>query len=546
MGVRLQGQAADYYQYPLLIKQLLNTPLLSARRQEIVYRDKIRYHYGDLPDRLGRLATMLHKIGVTQGTTVAVMDWDSHRYLECYFAVPMMGAVLMTVNVRLAADQILYTLDHAKAEVLIVHRDFVDLVGELLPRLPQIKALVYIDDYTGNEAPPGYVGDFEALLDESSADYRFPEFSENAVATSFYTSGTTGLPKAVSFTHRQIVLHTMAIVGLYASQAPEGFKHGDVYMPITPMFHVHAWGIPYAATLLGLKQVYPGRYLPQELIALRAREHVTFSHCVPTVLQMLLTANETMSADLTNWTIVIGGSALPQSLCAAARRHGIRPVAGYGMSETGPILALTRSEPDGTASEEEQVAMLCRTGKPAPLVDLRIVDEEMRDVPHDGVSQGEIVARAPWLTAAYVGDETASAALWRGGWLHTQDVATIDRDGVVQIRDRLKDVIKTGGEWVSSLLLEDLLLSHRDIAEVAVVGVPDMHWGERPVAFVVLAGGEIESSNSLEDMRRHLQPAVQAGTISRYAVPDRVIAVDALPRTSVGKIDKKQLRALIG
>ncbi|WP_156405453.1 AMP-binding protein, partial [Sphingomonas sp. Root710] len=379
-------------------------------------------------------------------------------------------------------------------------------------------------------------------LQRASADHRFPDFDENAVATSFYTSGTTGLPKAVSFTHRQIVLHTMAIVGLFSAQAPEGFRHGDVYMPITPMFHVHAWGIPYAATMLGLKQVYPGRYVAAELIALRTRERVTFSHCVPTVLQMLLDANETLAADLSDWTIVVGGSALPLSLRTAARRQGIRAIAGYGMSETGPILALTRSEPDLVTNDEEQDAILCRTGRPIPLVQMRIVDEEMRDVPHDGLAQGEIVVRAPWLTASYAGNVEASADLWRGGWLHTQDVATIDPDGFVQIRDRLKDVIKTGGEWISSLLLEELLLFHPGIKEVAIIAVPDQLWGERPVAVVVTMPDA--TPPVLDDIRQHLQPSVEAGTISRYAVPDRVIVLEHLPRTSVGKIDKKQLRLI--
>lgn len=541
MGIRLVEPAQQAYSYPLLIKQLLTTPMATAASQEIVYKDRYRGTYAEFRTRIDKLAATLADLGVEPGVTVAVMDWDSHRYLECYFGVPMMGAVLQTVNVRLSPEQIHYTLEHARAEVILVHHDFVDLVAGMRAQLPALRALIYIDDDCGCETPDGYSGEYEALLSVADAGFVFDDFDENAVATTFYTTGTTGLPKAVLFTHRQIVLHTLATVAHLGAQAPEGFRVGDVYMPITPMFHVHAWGMPYAVTSIGLKQVYPGRYEAGALLNLREREGVTFSHCVPTILQMILEEADRRSADLSDWTVIVGGAAFPQALCRTARARGMNAFAGYGMSETGPLLCLTRSlSASSVASEADRVATLCKTGLPALLVQMRIVDLDMRDVPHDGQAQGEIVVRAPWLTGCYVGNEAASADLWHGGWLHTQDVATIDPNGYVQIRDRLKDVIKTGGEWVSSIVLEDLLLTHPSVTETAVIGIPDKQWGERPVAIVVCAADQ--ETPSIDELRQHLNQYVATGVISRYALPDQVMGIDALPRTSVGKIDKKILR----
>jgi fatty-acyl-CoA synthase len=386
------------------------------------------------------------------------------------------------------------------------------------------------------------------MLAAAGADFPFAEFDENAVATTFYTTGTTGLPKAVSFTHRQIVVHTLAMAGALAgAQLGQSLRQGDVYMPLTPMFHVHAWGVPYVATLLGLKQVYPGRYDPAMLLQLRAREGVTYSHCVPTILQMLLDAAAAGGVDLAGWKINIGGSALNAALAKRALARGIDVFAAYGMSETCPYLTATRVTPAARErGEDAEVEVRCRTGLPAPLVELRIVDEAMQDVPQDGTAVGEIVVRAPWLTLGYAGDPAASEQLWRGGWLHTGDIATQDADGYVQIRDRLKDVIKTGGEWLSSLQLEDLIARVPGVAEVAVIGLPDERWGERPVALVVRRTDAAGEALTAERVREHLTLHVERGEIVRYAVPERIEFVAALPRTSVGKIDKKLMRAQRG
>jgi fatty-acyl-CoA synthase len=539
----LASPAPGAYTYPLLIKQLLHTPLATAATQEIVYRDRVRYTYREFRVRLGRLGSALTRLGVGLGTTVAVMDWDSHRYLECYFAIPMLGAVLQTVNVRLTPQQILFTLKDSLAEVILVNREFVPLLAAIRPQLDGLKAVVLLDDGPEpSERPEWICADYENLTASAAADCDFPDFDEHAIATLFHTTGTTGRPKGVCFSHRQIVLLALAGLGALASPAyGQCLRHGDVYMPMTPMFHVHAWATPYLATLLGLKQVYPGRYVAGELLALRSKEGVTFSHCVPTILQMLLSAAAPAGSDLSGWKIVIGGAALAPSLAEAALQAGIDIFAGYGMSETGPTLTVARlRDAPQTLSRQSELEERCCAGLPIPLVDLQVVDANQGRVPRDGRTFGEIVVRAPWTTLGYVGNAEASAKLWEGGYLHTQDIGTLDESGHLRITDRMKDVIKSGGEWVSSLQLEELIAKHPGVAEVAVVAVPDQHWGERPIALIVARSAD--NASLAAEVRRLVQERVDDASLSKYAMPDRIILVEALERTSVGKIDKRILR----
>jgi len=541
MPLRFADHTEEAYRFPLTIGHLLDAALVTSADQEIVYRDQLRFTYRELRRRIGRLASLLTDLGAEEGMTIGVMDWDSHRYLEAYFAVPMMGAVLQTVNVRLSPAQVAYTLNHASAEILLVHRDFFPLVEAILPSCPKVKAVIAIMDGAEGELPAYAKGEYEALSAAASADFPFRDFDENAVATTFYTTGTTGNPKGVSFTHRQLVLHSLACNAPFGDTHHPGLGIDEVYMPLTPMFHVHAWGIPYIATMLGIKQVYPGRYEPDLILDLREREGVSFSHCVPTIMQMILAAADKRGTDLTGWLMTIGGAALTQSLWREGTRRGMHIVAGYGMSETAPTLSLCRRRFGADGSEESEVGALTMAGVPVPLVSIRIVDEDMNDVPSDGKARGEIVTRAPWLTPSYTGDPESSKALWKGGWLHTQDVASIDAEGYIQIKDRLKDVIKTGGEWICSLTLEDLIAGTEGIAEVAVIGVPDARWSERPIAVVVPVAG---ATPTLEMVNAPLQVAVDGGAISRFALLDRIETIDAMPKTSVGKIDKKALRAL--
>jgi fatty-acyl-CoA synthase len=533
-------RATNAYAYPLLIKQLLHAPMAHARSQQIVYRDLRRHTYAEFQGRLARLANALAALGARHGDTVAVMDWDSHRYLEAYFAVPMMGATLMTVNVRLSNEQIAYTLNHSKAKLLLVNSEFAAVLDAIRPQLETVQACVLLSDEPG--APTvGYAGEYEALLAKASASREFEDFDEDTRATVFYTTGTTGLPKGVSFSHRQLVLHTLATMAFMGASAPgQSFRRDDVYMPITPMFHVHAWGLPYVATVLGVKQVYPGRYDPKTLLKLKQAEGVTYSHCVPTILQMLLSVPPAEAGDLSGWKMVIGGAALPRALCKAAVERGIDVWAGYGMSETGPILTNAQLHtPAGTLDDE--VAMRCKSGLTAPLVEMRIVDTDMNPLPNDGQATGEIVVRAPWLTQAYLDNPAASETLWEGGYLHTQDIGAIDPNGMLQITDRLKDVIKSGGEWVSSIAIEDLLMHHPAVAEAAVFGVKDEKWGERPIALVVAKPGRAAEVDEAA-LKAHLQQYVASGAISKFAVPQSILRVEAIAKTSVGKINKKLLR----
>jgi fatty-acyl-CoA synthase len=545
---RLIQAAKSAYRYPLILKQLWHTPLLQSPEQEIVYRDQKRLTYRQLGERIARLASALSKLGVEPGDTVGVLDWDSNRFLEAFFAIPMMGAVLQTVNVRLSAEQIAYTIEHAGASTLLVNDEFVGLLEGIRPQLTKVKTLVVMSDrprpVTGSLP---FAGEYENLLADASPDYHFPDFDENTQATTFYTTGTTGLPKGVYYSHRQLVLHSICELAFFGLASQQGrFSRDDVYMPITPMFHVHAWGFPWAATLAGVKQVYPGRYDPAMLVRLIKSEGVTFTHGVPTILQMLLNAAAAEKKDLAGLKMVIGGSALPKALAKQALAAGIDIFAGYGMSETGPIAAVAHVKSrDLSGDPDQEIEFRTRAGMAAPLVDLRIVDEDMNDVPHDGKSAGEIVLRSPWLTQGYFNNPEGSEELWAGGYLHTNDIAVVSPGGYVHITDRLKDVIKTGGEWVSSLQIEDLISQCPGVLETAVIGVKDDRWGERPLALVVK---QPTGADGLTDaaVKSHLKAFADKGTISKYGIPEKILFIDSIPRTSVGKTNKKELRNRYG
>jgi fatty-acyl-CoA synthase len=540
LQTRVIAPADGAYQYPLLIKRLLMSGSRYEKSREIVYRDQSRYSYLTLNERICRLANVLTEAGVKPGDTVAVMDWDSHRYLECMFAIPMIGAVIHTVNVRLSPEQILYTMNHADDKVVLVNSEFLPLYKAIEPHLTTVEKTLLLTDTPEKTADlPNLVGEYETLLAEASAHYTFEDFDENSVATTFYTTGTTGNPKGVYFTHRQLVLHSMAVATIMGSI--EGMlRHDAVYMPITPMFHVHAWGVPYAATMLGVKQVYPGRYDPELLVELWRTEKVTFSHCVPTIMQMVLNAKAAKDVDFAGWNIIIGGSSLNRSLYDAAKAKGIHLTAAYGMSETGPLISVAHINDDLKAgSEDERITYRIKAGTPGVLVEAAIVDEDGNFLPSDGETQGELVLRAPWLTEGYFREPEKGSELWAGGWLHTGDVATLDSMGGIDIRDRIKDVIKTGGEWVSSLALEDLCSRHPAVREVAVVGIADPQWGERPFALLVAREGQVIDAKSLKE---HLKPFVELGHINKWAIPSQIALVTEIPKTSVGKLDKKRIR----
>jgi fatty-acyl-CoA synthase len=537
-------QPGESYVYPLIIKKLLNTPLIYSPQREIVYSHKLRYNYRTLNERIHRLAGGLEKLDVKPGDTVAVFDYDSHRYLECFFAIPMMGAVLQTINWRLSADQMLYTINHAEAKMIIIHADFLPILEDIRDKLETAKTIVLISEAeAGPDTRLKFAAEYEEVLQSVSGDYAFPDLDENTKATTFYTTGTTGKPKGVHFSHRQLVLHTLAVaVACGAYHTIGRFRSNDVYMPLTPMFHVHAWGFPYVATMLGVKQIYPGPYEPQKLLKLIENENVTYSHCVPTILQMLLNCPAAQEVDLSNWKVVIGGARLPKGLASAAIELGIEIHAGYGMSETGPVMSTATPNEDMLDWEEDELLdVIIKTGKPIPLAEFEVFDAQGKALPHDGESCGEVVMRSPWLTQSYFKEPEKTKELWRSGWLHSGDVGYIDEEGYLQITDRIKDVIKSGGEWISSLDLENLMSQHEAVLESAAIGVPDEKWGERPLMVVTLKP-EYKDKISAEDFMQFMKKFAEEGKLPKYGVPDRYEFVEQIPKTSVGKLNKKELR----
>lgn len=538
------------YEFPLLIKQLLNRAKTVSQDQEIVYADKKRFTYKDLFNRINRLANVLADLNLATGDVIAVMDWDSHRYLESYFAVPMSQYILQTVNIRLSPEKVLYTINHAKPKVLMLNSEFAALVKDYQFENSSIEHIIWLDDngmtvegvFGDNQSR--VTGEYEALLEAADDTFDFQDFDENTIATTFYTSGTTGDPKGVFFSHRQLVLHSMAeaaTLGMLPNK--QGVSNGDVYMPMTPMFHVHAWGFPFTATMVGLKQVYPGRYAPDTLLDLIIKEKVSITHCVPTILQMVLKEAQDRGASFNGLKMIIGGSRLTEGLAKSALAQDIEVYTGYGMSETAPLISLTEfslNEPEMT--EEEDIARRCMTGKPVVMVDAQVWGENNQSVGTGEENTGELVLRAPWLTQSYLKNDDAGKELWENGYMHTQDIAYVRPDGYIRITDRLKDVIKSGGEWISSLEIETILSLHPAVADVSVIGVRDKQWGERPLALVVLKPDCQDTK--VEDIKAIAEKAVERGIIPKYGVPSQFKFVDELPKTSVGKHDKKVMREM--
>ncbi len=531
------------YGYPLLIKNLLLSPVVDNPDQEIVYRGEKRFTYRQFRERVARLASALVSLGVKPGDTVAVMDYDSNRYLECFFAVPMIGAILHTVNVRLSAEQLVYTIDHAEDGFILINSEFLPILEQIKGRVDTVKKFVLINETgTAPASTLSFDGEYESLLAAAAPMREFPDFDENTRATTFYSTGTTGLPKGVYFSHKQLVIHTLAVLATLASSVSQGrFHREDVYMPLTPMFHVHAWGIPYVATMLGIKQVYPGKYVPEILLKLIVGEKVTFSHCVPTILNMLVSNPAAASVNLKGWKVLIGGAALPKSVAIAALKRGIDVSVGYGMSETCPVLTLSQlGTKELELGLEEQADLRVRTGRPIAMVGLKVVDERGAEVPRDDKACGEIQVRAPWLTQGYLKDQTNSEKLWEGGWMHTQDVACRNQSGSIRITDRSKDVLKVGGEWLSSLELEDILCSHPGVAESAVIGQSDVTWGEIPIGLVVK---KKDAAVTEKELSTHVKNYADKGVLPREAFLIKIKFVDAIDKTGIGKINKVALRA---
>jgi fatty-acyl-CoA synthase len=531
--------------YELTIDKLLLNTLHRKCRQQIVYA-KTRYDWVEFYDRIRRLASGLERMGVRKGTVVAVVDVDTNRYLETYYAVPMLGATLHTVNIRLPPEHIGYTMAHAQDEFVLIRDEFVPLATKLAGAVKSLRGVVTMSD-TGSapSVPLMNVKFYDDLVKEGDPKFEFPELDEDTRATIFYTSGTTGMPKGVWFTHRQLVLHTLGTqLGLAGSLPQNRLEVRDVVMPLVPFFHVHSWGVPYGVGLNGQKIVLAGRYDPANILELISREKVTWSNMVPTILNMILNCPTVTNYPeaLSKWKVSVGGGPLPREMAIRAQKLGISVMGGYGLSETAPVLTLANpTDRNIELSKEELVdAVLVKTGIPIPLVAVRVVDPEMRDIPRDGKTAGEIVVRGPWLTSEYYKDPAKTEELWRGGWLHTGDMAVMDDEGYVNIVDRIKDAIKSGGEWIPTIILEDLLARHPAVFEAAVIGAKDQRWGERPLAVVALRPNQTATA---DELKKHMEGFVADGKLAKFWVPDDyIIMTETLPKTSTGKIDKKPLR----
>jgi fatty-acyl-CoA synthase len=524
--------------YPLTIGMLFRHGAAVHGDSEVVTFEgdgSRRASYREVAARTERLAAALQRLGIEPGDRVGTFAWNIQEHLEAYFAVPGIGAVLHTLNIRLFPEQLEYVVNHAADRIVLVDGSLIPLLIKVAPQLTSVEKYVVIgegDTGTLEEAAPNVeILDYGALLDAEQPGIAWPDVDERAAAAMCYTSGTTGNPKGVVYTHRSTFLHSFAAA--YAL----GISDRDRVLPIVPMFHANAWGLPYAGWTCGSDFLMPNRFLQAEPLARFVNaEKPTFSGAVPTIwADVLRYSNANPGAlDLTSLeTIVCGGSAVPRTLMEAFEtKHGVRMIQGWGMTETSPLAAVGYPPKDVELGSPDELDWRARTGRVMPGVELRIVADDGTPLANDGEEVGEIEVRGPWITGSYYGDPAPEK--FDDGWLRTGDVGTLDERGYIQITDRAKDVIKSGGEWISSVELENHLMAHPRIVEAAVIGVPDPRWDERPLACVVVEGDEV----TIDELRAFL-----GDRVARWQVPERWSFIDEVPKTSVGKFDKKVLRA---
>jgi fatty-acyl-CoA synthase len=499
-----------------------------------------RASHAEVSERIDRLARALRTLGVEQGERVATFAWNNQRHFELYFAVPCLGAVLHTLNIRLFAEQITYIVNHAEDRIIFVDDSLVPMLAELAPSFETVEHYVIMGG-PPTQGPPtdGDAGTlpnavrYEDLLEQAGdGPCEYPELDERQAAALCYTSGTTGNPKGVLYSHRSISLHSTVAL----AKDGTGISRADRILAVVPMFHVNAWGLPYGAALAGADLILPDRHLqPEPLAALIASERPTLMGCVPTIFQGLLSyAEEHPEVDLSSLSnAACGGSAVPRQLMKDFQeRHDVRIFQAWGMTETSPVA--TYSRPREREHDDAYWNERAMQGRPLPWVELRLADDEGNEVPWDGSSSGEIEVRGPWIASRYFADSSEDEKFLTG-WLRTGDIASVDERGNVQITDRSKDVIKSGGEWISSVELENELMSHPDVIEAAVIAKPDERWAERPLCCVVLRDPETASA---ADLVEHLR-----GRVAKWWLPDEFAFVQEIPKTSVGKFDKKVLRS---
>ena len=493
----------------------------------------VRATFGEVAERVDRLARVLERLGVGQGDRVGTFAWNNQRHLELYMAVPCVGAVLHTLNVRLFAEQLTYIVNHAEDGVIFVDDSIVPILQELAPSFSGVRNYIVMGDGDVGSLPNALR--YEELLEEAGAgSYDYPELDERQAAALCYTSGTTGNPKGVLYSHRSISLHSTASLMTDAL----GLSTRDRALVVVPMFHANAWGIPHAAALAGADLVMPDRFLQAEPLAkLIESERPTIMGCVPTIFSEVLRYAEANPVDLSSLkNAACGGSAVPRQLMRDFQeRHDVGVFQAWGMTETSPVASYSR--PDERAGHDEAYwDMRAKQGKPLPWVQARLIDDDGAEVAWDGEATGELEVRGPWIAARYFNDDSGEQR-FHDGWLRTGDIASIDAHAFIQITDRSKDVIKSGGEWISSVELENEVMAHPDVIEAAVIAKPDEKWAERPLCCVVTREG---ASLSADDLLEHLRPRV-----AKWWLPDEFAFIAEVPKTSVGKFDKKVLRGYL-
>jgi len=493
----------------------------------------LRAQHAQVAERVDRLARALTRLGVAQGERVGTFAWNNQRHLELYFAVPCMGAVLHTLNIRLFEEQLIYIINHAEDRVIFVDDSLVALLEQLAPQLRCVNHYVVMGDGDAG-ALPGVLR-YEELLEQAGPDpappFDYPELDERQAAALCYTSGTTGDPKGVLYSHRSISLHSTVAL----ARDGTALARADRVLAVVPMFHVNAWGLPYGAALAGADLILPDRFLQAEPLAeLISSERPTLMGCVPTIFADLLRhADAHPEVDLSSLSnAACGGSAVPRQMMKDyAERHGVSIFQAWGMTETSPVA--TYSRPREGEHDDSYWDDRAKQGRPLPWVELRLIGDDGGEVPWDGASTGEIQVRGPWVAAHYFDDHSEDEK-FASGWLRTGDIAAVDENGSVQITDRAKDVIKSGGEWISSVELENELMSHPDVVEAAVIAKPDERWAERPLCCVVMRE---QTSAGAPELVEHLR-----GRVAKWWLPDEFAFVPEIPKTSVGKFDKKVLR----
>ncbi len=493
-----------------------------------------RRSFGETSERIDRLARVLGGLGVEQGERIGTFAWNNQRHFELYFAIPCVGAVLHTLNIRLFEEQLTYIVNHAEDRVIFVDDSLVPVLEKLAPSFDTVEHYVVMGDGDTGSLPNALR--YEELLEQAGGgEFDYPEIDERQAAALCYTSGTTGNPKGVLYSHRSISLHSTATLvkdGL-------GLSRSDRVLAVVPMFHANAWGLPHGAALAGADLLLPDRHLSaQPLAGLIAAERPTLMGCVPTIFaDVLRYADEHSEVDLSSLTnATCGGSAVPRQLMKDfEERHGVNIFQAWGMTETSPVATFSR--PDDGEHDEAHWDLRARQGRPLPWVELRLIGDDGGEVAWDGESTGEIEVRGPWIAARYFRDGS-SEQKFDSGWLRTGDIAAVDAEGFVQITDRAKDVIKSGGEWISSVELENEMMSHPDVVEAAVIAKPDERWAERPLCCVVLREG---AQTTAPELLEHLR-----GRVAKWWLPDEFAFLEEIPKTSVGKFDKKVLRASLG